>query len=107
VVVQTEEQRPAFNRPAGGLFWWGVWDSVQALMRTVLVVVFYIVFDYPAQLLFGKNNEMVQTFLTQGTDKTFCVCVQVWRVGSYPNAFDAILFIGKIAQFPGIVVDEV
>jgi hypothetical protein len=52
-------------------------DPVYALMNPLMMVVLKIFCEYIMQLLFGREDEVVETFFFDGSDKPFCVSIEI------------------------------
>ncbi len=78
-------------------------NRFQALMRTKVVVIVNIFFDDSVELRIVEDDEIVETFGTNGADKSFSVSVQVWRVRNSRNTCDVVLVIGKMFELTGVV----
>ena len=61
-------------------------------MRSTSVVEVDILTDEIVQMLLAEDDEMVQTFVLQRLDHTFCVGVEVRRATRQTDRFDAIGF---------------
>jgi hypothetical protein len=50
---------------------------------------------------------VIQTLLTDGSDKPFCKGIHVGGIGNRGNALDVIFIVRKKPELSGIVMDEV
>jgi hypothetical protein len=57
-------------------------DSMEALVNPLMVVVLEILGQNVAQLVFGREDKMVETFLFDGPDESLRVGIQIRISGS-------------------------
>ena len=104
MMMQTEEQWLLFDLTGGVIIMRrSIGNGFQSLMRSVVVVIVNIFFDDSVELRIVEDDEIVETFGTNGADKSFSVSVQVWRVRNSRNTCDVVLVIGKMFELTGVV----
>ena len=94
MAMQPKEQRLSLNHTIiRAYFQHCVRNSLQTLVRSIIVIILNIAFNYPLQLPVGKNDEIVGAFFAGGAEKTLCIDVHVEGIRHNTDIFEIIFVI--------------
>ena len=83
-----------------GVFRRSIGNTLQSLMRSEVVVVLDIRGNQITELSVGKDDKMIETFLSEGSDKAFCKGIGIGGMRNGGDMVEEVFMIGEILEFP-------